>query len=111
MFRVLKALMLVLAMSGAVAVAQDYVVEVHGIVCEFCSFGVAKKVRKLDFIDKTRLDKGVRVDIENQQVFVAVRDDARLDKAALFKAIESGGYKPIKVWTLSESGGREDPAR
>lgn len=86
--------------------AQDYVVDVHGIVCELCSLGVAKKVRKLDFIDPSRLDEGVRVDIEKQRVYLAVRAEAELDREALFAAIESGGYQPVEVWALSASGER-----
>lgn len=80
--------------------AADYVVDVNGIVCEFCSLGVTKKVAKLPFIDKTRYTNGVNVDIENQQVTIAVKDGAELDVDALFKAIESGGYNPIRVREL-----------
>ena len=88
------------------AAAQDYVVNVHGIVCSFCSYGVAKKVKTLDFIDASRFEDGVKVEIENQMVYVAVRDDAQLDKEALFKAIESGGYKPVEIWSLGPDGQR-----
>ena len=92
----------------APVLAQNYVVDVHGIVCEFCSFGVAKKVKKLDFIDRTAYKKGVKVDIENQAVYLGVRDDAEIDQQALFGAIESGGYKPIKLWRLNDAGEREE---
>ena len=97
MFRTLSAMALLYALLTTPALAQNYVVEVHGIVCEFCAFGVAKKVRKLSFIDASQFDHGVKVDIKNQQVFVAVREDATLDQKALFDAIESGGYNPIRV--------------
>ncbi len=98
------AVALVMAISAAPVMAQDYVVYVHGIVCELCSFGVAKKVRKLSFVDATKYQDGVRVDVANQHVYVAVRDDAELDQAALFAAIESGGYAPVKLWAVSASG-------
>jgi hypothetical protein len=99
----------ILLLLGSLALAaptfaQQYVVDVHGIVCEFCSYGVAKKVRKLDFIDPSQFDKGVKVDIEKQMVYIAVSDNAALDKSALFKAIESGGYKPVTLWRIAESG-------
>ena len=88
------------------AFADNYVLNVHGIVCEFCSYGVAKKVQNLGFIDTSQYDNGVKVDIENQLVFIAVRDDATLDKQALYNAIEAGGYKPVKIWAITESGER-----
>jgi len=76
---------------------NNYIVSVHGMVCELCSYGVAKNIRKLPFIDATQADNGVKVDIENQRIFITTLSNTPLDKAALFKAIESGGYKPIDV--------------
>ena len=76
---------------------NNYIVSVHGMVCELCSYGVAKNIRKLPFIDTTQADNGVKVDIENQRIFITTLSNTPLDKAALFKAIESGGYKPIDV--------------
>ena len=90
------------------ALAQNYVVNIHGMVCELCSFGVAKNIRKLSFINSAEYDDGVKVDINNQLVYLAVRGDASLDREALFKAIEDGGYKPVKVWALSENGQRTE---
>ena len=94
-------------LSGPV-LAQNYVVNVHGIVCELCSFGVAKNIRKLPFINPEQYDDGVKVDINNQMVFVSVRDNAALDKKALFEAIEKGGYNPVKLWKLNDSGERTE---
>ena len=104
MFRKLLSLAVLYALFTTPALAKNYVVNVHGIVCEFCSFGVARNVKKLPFIDGSQYKDGVKVKIENQMVFVAVRDDATLDKDALFDAIESGGYKPVKIWLITESG-------
>lgn len=95
-----------IAIFSTPLLAADYVVNVNGIVCEFCSLGVAKKVARLAFIDRSRLDNGVEVDIENQMVTVAVKEGATLDKEALFAAIESGGYKPVEMWKLDSDGAR-----
>ena len=97
-------LALCFALASTSVVAKDYVINVHGIVCEFCSLGVAKKVSKLPFIDATKYDKGVKVEIESQMVTIAVKDGAVLDKLALFEAIESGGYSPVEIFELSPDG-------
>ena len=97
MFNKTIAIALLYALLSTPLLAQNYVVKVNGIVCEFCAYGVGKKIRKLPFIDPSQYDEGVRVDIENQRVFVAVREDALFDKSALFKAIESGGYNPVDI--------------
>ncbi|MGB5324162.1 MAG: hypothetical protein WBN40_01890 [Pseudomonadales bacterium] len=102
MFRLRLLVGLLGAVLSVSVLATEYVVQVNGIVCEFCAFGVAKNIRKLDFIDSSRLQKGVRVDIENQQVFVAVKDGSELDEAVLFKAIVKGGYDPISIARVSE---------
>jgi len=82
--------------------SKNYLINVNGIVCEFCAFGVAKKLRKLDFIDPSQFEEGVKVDIENQQVFISIQEGQPLDQEAIFEAIESGGYDPIKMTPMDE---------
>ena len=100
----IRMLVLCLALVSTPAFAQDYVINVHGIVCEFCSIGVTKKVSKLDFIDTEKYENGVKVEIENQMVTIAVKDGVELDKDALFAAIESGGYSPVEIFELTADG-------
>lgn len=107
MFKTILLAIVLYVLSINAALAQNYVVNVHGIVCEFCSFGVAKKIRKLSFLDTSQYNEGVKVDIEKQMVFFAVRDGSILDKTALFKAIKSGGYEPVDIWLIGESGERK----
>ena len=97
---------LVVALTSTRAVAQDYVINVNGMVCEFCSIGVAKKVGGLSFIDQEKYDNGVIVDIENQIVTIAVKKYASMEKSSLFSAIESGGYNPVAIWKLMPNGER-----
>lgn len=102
----LISLALLIALTPTMVLAQDYVINVNGIVCEFCSLGVTKKVAKLPFIDRAKYNKGVYVEIENQMVTIAVKKGETLDKAALFAAIESGGYNPVEIFALSADGER-----
>ena len=102
-FWILAFCMTLVSMS---AVSEDYVINVNGIVCEFCSIGVTKKIAKLPFIDRTKYTDGVSVEIENQMVTIAVKEGATLDRDALFEAIESGGYNPVEIYTISADGER-----
>ncbi len=95
---------LVAVLLFAPVFASDYVVHVHGIVCSFCAQGVTKKVSKLPFIDQSKYTKGVKVEIESQKVTIAVKPGHDLDIQSLFEAIESGGYDPVDVWTVTASG-------
>ncbi len=87
-----RLLALVIALISTPVFAGDYVVNVHGIVCSFCAQGVIKKVSKLPFVDRSKYTNGVKVEIEDQKVTIAVRDDLVLDTTSLFDAIKSGGY-------------------
>ena len=79
---------------------NEAVVVVHGIVCSFCSYGVRKKLSKLDFIDKDRYDKGVHVDIKNQRVTIALKPSTPVDFDEVYKQIKAGGYEPINTYML-----------
>lgn len=82
----------------------EAVFEVHGIVCSFCSVGVRKKLSKLPFIDTSKYDNGVLVEIEDQKVTVAIKPGTELDVKAAFESIKSGGYEPVKVMIAGEDG-------
>lgn len=99
-------LAVLLAFAANPTLAQDYLVQVNGIVCDFCALGVTKKVSKLKFIDRSKYTKGVDVDVQAQLVTIAVKPEATLDQAALYAAIEAGGYNPVELWQLAEDGSR-----
>jgi len=99
---------LILALLSGPVLATDYVVQVHGIVCSFCAKGVTKKITKLAFIDRSKYNKGVKVEIEDQKVTIAVLPDETLNVDALYKAIVSGGYDPVNVFSINENGELEE---
>ncbi|MCH8866157.1 MAG: heavy-metal-associated domain-containing protein [Proteobacteria bacterium] len=94
----------ILTLASNAVIADDYVVEVHGLVCSFCAQGVIKNVSKLPFIDQSRFTKGVKVEIEDQKVTISVKSGERPDIDGLFEAIRSGGYEPIEVWVVQSDG-------
>ncbi len=103
MYTKLSSTLMLVLLSGPV-LAADYVVHVHGIVCSFCAKGVTKKVSKLPFIDQSKYNKGVKVEIEDQKVTIAVLPDQVLDVDALYAAIVSGGYEPVGIFSIDENG-------
>lgn len=75
----------------------EAVFEVHGIVCSFCAMGVRKKLSKLSFIDTSKYNNGVLLEIEDQKVTIAIKPGTELDVKAAYESIKSGGYEPAKV--------------
>lgn len=91
--------------SGLTISPNEAVIVVHGIVCSFCSEGVQRKLSKLPFIDTTKYKKGVKVDIEEQRVTIALKPDAVFDIDQVFEAVKSGGYEPVKAYLSDGKGG------
>ena len=81
--------------------------DVDGVVCSFCSHGVKKKLSKLPYIDKSQYSDGIYVDIEQQQVLVAITPGAVVDVEAAFKAVRDGGYDPLRA-CVTDAGGQLD---
>ncbi len=104
-----KSIIAALMLLSTPVFATDYVIHVHGLVCSFCAFGVTKNVSKLPFIDQSKYTKGVKVEIEDQKLTISVKPDHDLDIKSLFEAIESGGYEPVDVWTVTPSGELDEP--
>ena len=61
---------------------NEAVVEVLGMVCSMCAFGIGEGFSKTDFVDKTKFNDGVSVDIDAQfvQVGLLKSSDANAEK-------------------------------
>ena len=73
---------------------------VKGLICESCGLGIKVKSKKLPFIDKKQFSKGVKVDAENQLVYLAIKKNERADKEAIKTAITKAGYVPVTFFEL-----------
>ena len=95
-------------LSGGVDASEikpnEVIMEVHGVVCSFCAQGVKKKLRKFKFVDRSRLNKGIAMNMKNQRITVAIKSGAKVDVQGLFKAVLSGGYEPISALIADKDG-------
>ena len=84
---------------------NEAILVVHGIVCSFCSIGIQKKLKKLDFVDTSKYNKkGSLVNIDDQRVIIAFKKNSNPDINLIFKTITSGGYNPIKAYVSNAQG-------
>ena len=84
---------------------NEVLVEVHGIVCSFCSKGIQNKLSKLPFVDTSKYIDGSKVDIDKQRVIVAIKSDKKANINSIYKAIKSGGDEPVSAYMLSRNKG------
>ncbi len=76
---------LVLA-NSAYAVGPTYRVEVAGLACPFCAYGIEKQLSALEGVET------VEVHIRDGAVIVSLRDGATLDEAAVRQAVDDAGF-------------------
>ena len=79
---------------------NEAVVEVLGMVCSMCAFGIGEGFSKTDFIDKSKFNEGVMVDIDAQYVQLAINESANVNPANIVKVIEEAGYDVSTLFIL-----------
>jgi|TARA_B110000438_G_C15798680_1_gene644037 copper chaperone CopZ len=84
--------------------AEDNTValRVKGLICETCAFGINRKLRKVDGIDRSRFDKGLQMDIYTQFLTLAREPGEAIDLRAIVKAVSDAGYDPISIYLLED---------
>jgi copper chaperone CopZ len=83
--------------EGSIEVASNRVtIEVNGIVCSFCAYGLEKALGKMDGIDDAHYGNGVLVEIESQRVTFAFKKGAAIDFADVYERIKDAGYDPVR---------------
>ena len=71
---------------------NEAVVEVLGMVCSMCAFGIGEGFAKTDFIDKSKFTDGVSVDIDAQYVQLGLLESTNINPEKIVKVIEDAGY-------------------
>jgi hypothetical protein len=71
------------------------VIHIQGLVCSSCGIGVNFTLNRMDFVDKSRFERGVLLDARNQFAVVAYKDIGQLYPEKIKQAIIDAGYDPI----------------
>ncbi len=77
---------LMLSFSGAALADIHYHIEVDGIPCPFCLYGIEKKLRELDGVTE------IQSDLKEGQFFIKVADGVTLSEDSVREAIKSAGF-------------------
>lgn len=74
------------------------VIHIQGLVCSSCGIGVNFTLNRLDFVDKSRFERGVLLDARNQFAVVAYKDIGQLNPKKIKQAIIDSGYDPLHYY-------------
>ena len=79
---------------------NEAVVEVLGMVCSMCAFGIGEGFSKTAFVDKTKFNDGVSVDIDAQFVQVGLLKSSDANAEKIVQVIEEAGYDVNQLFIL-----------
>ncbi len=85
-------LLLPVAHAGSV-----YSLQVDGLACPFCAYGIEKKLSAIDGVDK------IDVDIKEGQVIVTMADGASLSEERAGQAVTEAGFT-LRAFAEGEGG-------
>jgi len=74
------------AWAGAASAGETYKLQVDGLSCPFCAYGIEKKLGSLDGV------QGVDVDLASGAVRVTMQAHATLDEATATRAVKEAGF-------------------
>ena len=77
---------------------NEAVVEVLGMVCSMCAFGIGEGFSKTDFVDKTKFNDLIDIDAQFVQVGLLKSSDANAEK--IVQVIEDAGYDVNQLFIL-----------
>ncbi len=82
----LMALATVWFAAAARAAAPTYRIEVAGLACPFCAYGIEKRLNAIEGVER------LETNIKEGTVIITMRDRATLDKAAVDEAVREAGF-------------------
>ena len=72
--------------TASLAAGPSYRIEVAGLACPFCAYGIEKQLRALDGVE------AVETHLEEGAVIVTMGEGVALDKATAERAVEAAGF-------------------
>lgn len=84
--KVLPLLLLLFWSLLAQAAGTRYVMQVDGLACPFCAYGIEKKFRQIEGVEQ------VAVDLDKGRVTVEVGEGTRLTEPEMIKLFKDAGF-------------------
>lgn len=82
---------------------NEAVVEVFGMVCSFCAYGLEKNLSNLDKINSKKYTNGVYVDIDNQYLKIAFQPKSQIDYKKIHSLIIDSGFTPNVIYSIEKN--------
>ena len=95
MKRIMTGLLLTSLVGFGLAQNQTkYVIQVKGLTCPFCAYGLEKKLKKVEGVES------VSIDLETDEAVVTTKAGETIAEESLRKAVRAAGFSVASVKTV-----------
>lgn len=79
---------------------DQLVVEVYGMVCAMCAFGIQEGLSELSFLnEKAYKDDGINIDLDTQMIYIPIDLSKKIDEWEAIQIINDAGYETVAIYT------------
>ena len=79
---------------------DELVIEVSGMVCAMCAFGIQEGLSELSFLnEKAYKDDGINIDLDTQLIYIPIDLSKKIDEWEAIQIINDAGYDTIAIYT------------
>lgn len=81
---------------------NEVIIEVLGMVCSMCAYGIEQGFSEIDFVDKTKFKNGVFVELDSQFVQIGLKESSNVNPETILTVIEEAGYQLNTLFIFQE---------
>ncbi|MDA9841401.1 heavy metal-associated domain-containing protein [Candidatus Marinimicrobia bacterium] len=79
---------------------DELVIEVSGMVCAMCAFGIQEGLSELSFLnEKVYKDDGINIDLDTQMIYIPIDLSKKIDEWEAIQIINDAGYDTVAIYT------------
>ena len=79
---------------------DEIVLEVNGMVCAMCAFGVQEGLSELSFLNNKKFKAdGIEVDLDTQMIYIPIDVSKTIDELEAIQIVKDAGYDTVFIYT------------
>lgn len=104
-----KYILIVIMLFASVLYSQDLdlnvekdeiVLEVNGMVCAMCAFGIQEGLSELSFLNNKKFKAdGIEVDLDTQMIYIPIDVSKTIDELEAIQIVKDAGYDTVFIYT------------
>ena len=98
---------ILLSQDSSLNVEKDeLVLEVNGMVCGMCAFGIQEGLSELSFLNNKKFEEdGIEVDLDTQMIYIPIDLSKTIDQLEAVQIVKDVGYDTVFIYTNFDGKG------